>query len=43
MRRKSWNYLFEVLILVLALTIKNVSDILCEFCNKDFISLERDT
>ena len=41
MRRKSWNYLFGVIILGLALTMKNVSGISCEVCNKDFLSLGR--
>ena len=43
MRRKSWNYLFGVIILVLVLITKNVPVISCEFCNKDFISLGRHT
>ena len=36
MRRKSWNYLFGVIILVLVLTMKNVPGISCEIFNKDF-------
>ena len=43
MRRKSWNYLFGVIILVPAFITKNVTGISCEFCNKDFISLGRHT
>ena len=43
MRRKSWNYLFGVIMLVLVLTMKNVSGISCKFYNKDFICLGRYT
>ena len=43
MRRKLWNYLFGVTILVLVFITKNVSGISCQFCNKDSISLGRHT
>ena len=43
MKRKSWNYLFGVIILVLVLITKNISGTSGEFCNKDFISLRRHT
>ena len=43
MRRKSRNYLVEVIILVLVLTMKNISGISCKFCNKYFIPLGRHT
>ena len=43
MRRKSWNYLFGVIILALVLITKNVCGISCEFCHKDLISLGRHT
>ena len=41
MRRKLWNYLFGVIILVLVFITKNVPGISCEFCNKDSVSLGR--
>ena len=43
MGRKTWNYLFRVIILELVLKMKNVSGISFEFCNKDIISLGRHT
>ena len=35
--------LFGVLIILLALLTKSVSGVICEFCNKDFLSLGRQT
>ena len=36
-------YLFGVLIILLALLTKSVAGVICEFCNKDFLSLGRHT
>ena len=43
MRANKKSYLFGVLVILLALLTKNVAGVICGFCNKDFILLERHT
>ena len=43
MRANKKSYLFGVLVILLVLLTKSVAGLICEFCNKDFISLGRHT
>ena len=43
MSRKPWRYLYITLILALVLVTKNVVGVTCEFCNKEFIHLSKQT
>ena len=41
MRAKEKSHLFGILVTLLALLTKSVAGVICEICNKDFISLGR--
>ena len=43
MRANKKSYLFGVLVILLVLFTKSVARVICEFCNKDFMSLGRHT
>ena len=43
MRANKKSYLVGVVVILLALLTKNVAGVICEFYNKDFISLGRHT
>ena len=43
MRANKKTYLFGVLVILLALLTKSVAGVISDFCNKDFISLGRQT
>ena len=43
MRANKKSYLVGVLVILLPLLTKNVAGVICEFYNKDFISLGRHT
>ena len=43
MSRKAWCHFYTALISILVLVTKNVLEVTCEFCNKEFIHLSKRT